>query len=228
MTSRILIAEDEERMSTFMVEGLTRAGFSCDVVGDGVGAVRTASRDQYDLMILDIGLPLVDGFGVLDVLRKAGNPTPVIILTARTSLQDTVAGLESGAEDYITKPFAFAELLARVNLRLRSRTNIPSDLLIEHAGIRLDPERRQAFIGHDAIDLSAREFALLEVFMRNPQQALTRQQILDRVWSQDLDPDTNIVSVYVQYLRRKIGDDAIETVRGVGYRLAPPRDDLDD
>lgn len=227
MTQRIIIAEDEERMSTFMEDGLSRAGFSCDVVADGLAAFQLASEGNHDLMILDVGLPLIDGFGVLTLLRQAGNTLPVVILTARTSLQDTVTGLESGADDYITKPFAFAELLARVHLRMGARKTTDTEEQLEHGGIRLEPRARQATVDGRAIDLSSREYTLLELFMRNPGQVLTREQILDRVWANDIDPDSNIVSVYVQYLRRKIGDGAIETVRGLGYRLAMHRSAVD-
>lgn len=221
--TRILVAEDEVRMSTFMAEGLTRAGFSCSIVDNGFAAFQTAMEGHHDLLILDIGLPLVDGFGVLTLLRQAGNSLPVIILTARTSLDDTVTGLDSGADDYLTKPFAFAELLARINLRLRDRQPSAAEAHLEHAGIRLGPNDRRAYTAAGAVDLSSREYTLLDFFMRNPGQVLTRDQILARVWTNEIDPDSNIVSVYVQYLRRKLGDATIETVRGVGYRFMAQR-----
>lgn len=169
-------------------------------------------------MILDIGLPGLDGFGVLRKLRDTGNQIPVIILTARDSVQDTVSGLEGGADDYMPKPFRFEELLARVRVRLSN--NRPADLtVLSYGGLQLDLRTRQATVGDRTIDLSAREFALAETFLRHPGQVLTREQLLSHVWGYDFDPESNVVDVYVRYLRRKLGAERFATLRGMGYRL---------
>ncbi|MEU4576962.1 response regulator transcription factor [Nonomuraea sp. ATR24] len=216
--NRILIAEDEARIASFLEKGLRGNGFVTAVVEDGVAAYDVASSGAFDLLILDIGLPLSDGFTVLRRLREAKVAIPVIILTARDSVTDTVAGLEGGADDYIAKPFAFEELLARVRLRLRA-DRAPEVTVLRVSDLALDLRTRRAYVGERSVDLSTREFALAEVFCRHPDQVLTREQLLSHVWGFDFDPGSNVVDVYVRYLRRKIGADRIETVRGTGYRL---------
>ncbi|GAA3672664.1 response regulator transcription factor [Nonomuraea antimicrobica] len=216
--NRILIAEDEARIASFVEKGLRANGFVTAVVGDGVAAYDLASAGGFDLLILDIGLPLSDGFTVLRRLRGAMVAIPVIILTARDSVSDTVAGLEGGADDYIAKPFAFEELLARVRLRLRA-DRTPEVTVLRVSDLSLDLRTRRAYVGDRAVDLSTREFALAEIFCRHPDQVLTREQLLSHVWGFDFDPGSNVVDVYVRYLRRKIGADRIETVRGTGYRM---------
>lgn len=216
--SRILIAEDEARIASFIDKGLRAAGHTTTTVADGRLALDYAASGDFDLMVLDIGLPTIDGFSVLSRLRQAGSDLPVIILTARDSITDTVAGLEGGADDYMAKPFRFEELLARVRLRLRD-TNEPERNELEHDGLTLNLRTRRATVDGRTVDLSAREFALAETFLRNPGHVLSREQLLSRVWGYDFDPGSNVVDVYVRYLRRKLGDHRIVTVRGAGYRL---------
>ncbi|AQZ66380.1 DNA-binding heavy metal response regulator [[Actinomadura] parvosata subsp. kistnae] len=216
--NRILIAEDEARIASFVEKGLRANGFVTAVVADGVAAYDLASAGGFDLLILDIGLPLSDGFTVLRRLRGSMVTIPVIILTARDSVSDTVAGLEGGADDYIAKPFAFEELLARVRLRLRA-DRTPEVTVLRVSDLSLDLRTRRVYVGDRAVDLSTREFALAEIFCRHPDQVLTREQLLSHVWGFDFDPGSNVVDVYVRYLRRKIGADRIETVRGTGYRM---------
>src|SRR5690554_672334 len=173
---------------------------------------------DFQLLVLDIGLPDMDGFTVLKRLREAGSTIPVIIRTARTSVTDTVAGLEGGADDYMPKPFRFEELLARVRLRLRTEATTDTGV-VTHGGVTLDLRSRRVRVGDRETDLSAREFALAETFLRNPGQVLSREQLLSAAWGMDFDPGSNVVDVYVRYLRKKLGADRIETVRGMGYRL---------
>ncbi|EHK87752.1 response regulator transcription factor [Saccharomonospora azurea] len=216
--SRILVAEDEPRIAAFVNKGLTANGFAVTVVEDGPAAYEYALTGSFDLMVLDIGLPGMDGFTVLRKLRSERCAIPVIILTARDSVQDTVAGLEGGADDYMPKPFRFEELLARVRLRLVSdRASEPT--VLSYGGLQLDLRTRRAHVGTETVDLSAREFALAETFLRHPGQVLSREQLLSQVWGYDFDPGSNVVDVYVRYLRRKLGSDRITTVRGMGYRL---------
>ncbi|UER55491.1 response regulator transcription factor [Kineosporiaceae bacterium SCSIO 59966] len=216
----ILVAEDEPRIASFVAKGLRGAGLSPTVVTDGPTALDYATTGDFDLLVLDIGLPGLDGFEVLRRLRASGSELPVIILTARDSVTDTVAGLEGGADDYMAKPFRFEELLARIRLRLREdRTAAPTVL---HAGhLSLDLHSRRLAVNGREVDLSAREFALAETFLRNPGRVLTREQLLSRVWGYDFDPGSNVVDVYVGYLRRKLGGGYLVTVRGMGYRLEP-------
>jgi two-component system, OmpR family, copper resistance phosphate regulon response regulator CusR len=217
--SRILIAEDEARIASFVEKGLRANGFTTEVAANGEDALRLARSGKFDLLVLDLGLPRLDGFDVLRELRRTNQTLPVVILTARDSVRDTVAGLEGGADDYITKPFRFEELLARVRLRLRGERAAEPTVL--NAGdASLDLRTRQAMVDGKAVDLSAREFALAEVFFRHPGQVLSREQLLSHVWGYDFDPGSNVVDVYVGYLRRKLGRDRIASVRGMGYRLA--------
>lgn len=193
-------------------------GFATEVADSGEDALTRTRVGRFDLLILDIGLPGMDGFEVLRRLREADTTVPVIMLTARDTVRDTVAGLEGGADDYITKPFRFEELLARVRVRLRGeRAAEPTVLSLGDAS--LDLRTRQALISGVAFDLSAREFALAEIFFRHPGQVLSREQLLSQVWGYDFDPGSNIVDVYVGYLRKKLGKDRIVSVRGMGYRL---------
>ena len=216
--SRVLIAEDEPRISAFVEKGLTANGFTVTVVADGLSAYDYAVTGGFDLLVLDIGLPGMDGFEVLRKLRSDRCAIPVIVLTARDSVQDTVAGLEGGADDYMPKPFRFEELLARVRLRLA--TDRSSELtVLAHGGLALDLRTRRAHVEGRTVDLSAREFALTETFLRHPGQVLSREQLLSHVWGYDFDPGSNVVDVYVRYLRRKLGAARIVTVRGMGYRL---------
>ena len=217
--SSILIAEDEERIASFVEKGLRAAGYSTQRSSTGPDALERALSGDHALMVLDIGLPGMDGFTVLEQLRGQGSTLPVIILTARTSGADTVAGLEGGANDYMPKPFRFDELLARIRLRI---ADAPADTLtrLEHDGLTLDLRTRRVTVGSTDVDLSAREFALAEEFFRHPGQVLSREQLLSRVWGYDFDPGSNVVDVYVRYLRGKLGHDRIETVRGMGYRLS--------
>jgi DNA-binding response OmpR family regulator len=216
--SRILIAEDERRISSFLERGLTANGFTIEIAERGDEALRLARTDRFDLVILDLGLPGMDGFDVLRELRRVNERVPVVILTARDNVRDTVAGLEGGADDYITKPFRFQELLARVRLRLRGeRAAEPTTLRVGDA--RLDLRTKQVIVDGRAIDLSAREFAMAEAFFRNPGQVLSRVQLLDLVWGYAFDPESNVVDVYVGYLRKKLGKHRITSLRGMGYRL---------
>jgi two-component system, OmpR family, copper resistance phosphate regulon response regulator CusR len=216
--SRILIAEDEARIASFLEKGLRANGFTTEVASDGESTLGLARTGRFDLLILDIGLPELDGFAVLRDLRAAGSPLPVVILTARDQVQDTVAGLEGGADDYITKPFRFEELLARVRVRLRGERS-PEPTVLQVGDLALDLRTRQALVGERAVDLSAREFALAEIFFRHPGQVLSREQLLSHVWGYDFDPGSNIVDVYVGYLRKKLGKGRIAAMRGMGYRL---------
>jgi DNA-binding response OmpR family regulator len=216
--ARILIAEDEHGISSFLENGLRASGFAATVVEDGASALALARTEQFDLVVLDLGLPTRDGLSVLEELRREGSRLPVIILTARTELVDTIAGLDLGADDYVTKPFRFDELLARIRARLR-RDGAPEDRELRAGEVLLDLRTRRARVGEREVELSAREFSLAEVFFRNPGQVLSREQLLSLVWGYDRDPGSNVVDVYVGYLRRKLGERVITTVRGMGYRL---------
>ncbi|MFD6096856.1 response regulator transcription factor [Nocardiopsis flavescens] len=217
--SRILIVEDEERIASFIRKGLTAGGFTTTVVGTGAEAVDYAVTGGFDLMLLDLGLPDTDGFDVLRRVRSLGVEIPVVILTARDGVRDTVTGLEIGADDYVTKPFRFEELLARVRLRMR-RERTGEMTVLQAGGLALDLRTRRVAVDGDTVDLTAREFALLELLMRHPGQVLSRQQMLSHVWGYDYDPGSNVVDVFVRALRRKVGAGRIVTVRGMGYRLA--------
>jgi DNA-binding response OmpR family regulator len=216
--ARILIAEDEPGISSFLEDGLRASGFTPTVAADGVSALALARTGQFDLVVLDLGLPARDGLSVLEELRGSDRRLPVIILTARSEVDDTVAGLDKGADDYVTKPFRFEELLARIRARLRS-DGTPEPTELRAGDIALDLRTRRARVGDRDVELSAREFALAEAFLRHAGQVLSREQLLSLVWGYDRDPGTNVVEVYVGYLRRKLGEHAITTVRGMGYRL---------
>jgi DNA-binding response OmpR family regulator len=216
--SRILIVEDEPRISSFIEKGLTANGFTTSVTQSGNEGLILADSGEFDLLILDIGLPDRDGFDVLRELRTRNKTLPVVILTARDGVPDKVQGLEGGADDYVTKPFSFEELLARVRVRLRGE-RAPEETVLTAGDVALDLRTRRISVSGKDVELTAREFVLAETFFRHPGQVLSREQLLSRVWGYDYDPGSNIVDVYVGYLRRKIGDERIKTVRGMGYRL---------
>lgn len=217
--TRILIAEDEERISSFIQKGLRSHGYTTLVVDDGATAAALARDADFDLLLLDLGLHGLDGMQVLAEVRARGERLPVIVLTARDAVPDRVEGLERGADDYMTKPFSFEELLARVRVRLRD-TGTADEATVSVGSLSLDVRTRRVSVDGRDIELTAREFTLLEVFLRHPDQVLSREQLLDRVWGYDFDPGSNVVEVYVRYLRRKLGAEVIQTVRGVGYRLS--------
>jgi two-component system OmpR family response regulator len=219
---RILVVEDEPKLARLLARGLAEEGHSADIAGTGEEALWMADSHAYDAIVLDVMLPGLDGFAVCRRLRERRNWTPVLMLTARDALDDRITGLDTGADDYLLKPFAFGELLARLRaLVRRGPTERPTEL--EVGDLRLDPAARRVWRGDDEIDLSAREFALLEVFMRHAGEALTRVQLLDGAWDMAFEARSNIVDVYVRYLREKIdrpfGRETLETVRGIGYRL---------
>jgi len=216
--SRVLIAEDEDRISSFVDKGLRASGYTTTVSANGLEALTLAESGNFDLVLLDVGLPGIDGFEVLKRLRATNTALPVIMLTARTGVADTVAGLDGGANDYMPKPFKFDELLARIRLRLRDAGQVTATTLTV-GDLSLDLKTRRATVGGTTWDLSAREFALAEEFLSHPDQVLSREQLLSRVWGFDFDPGSNVVDVYVRYLRAKFGAERIETVRGMGYRL---------
>lgn len=213
----ILIIEDEPRIAAFVRRGLEGAGYTTVVEDDGAEGLQRALRPDIDLVLLDVGLPTLDGFEVLRSLRGHGSSVPVIMLTARTSTRDTVEGLDLGANDYVRKPFTFEELLARIRSRLRESSATP-DVSVSHGDVVLDILARRATIDGREVELSAREFALAEQFLRSPGRVLSREHLLSRVWGLDFDPGSNVVDVYVRYLRGKLGAEHIVTVRGAGYR----------
>ncbi|HEX2129504.1 MAG TPA: response regulator transcription factor [Solirubrobacterales bacterium] len=217
--NRILIVEDETGMASFLDKGLRARGYATKHVPDGASATAIATDEDFDLVILDLGLPDIDGLSVLRELRRRGEHMPVIILTARDDLGDKVEGLDAGATDYVTKPFKLDELLARVRVQLRDERG-SGQAILEAGGISLDVRTRKAMVGGEVVDLTAREFTMLETFMAHAGQVLSKEQLLAHVWGYDYDPGSNVVEVYVRYLRRKLGEDAIETVRGMGYRLS--------
>jgi len=217
--TRILIVEDEERIVSFLVKGLRAQGFATDVAITGSEGLALALSGSFDLVILDIGLPDRDGFSVLRELRSHDQELPVVILTARDDVADTVTGFEEGANDYVTKPFKFDELLARIRARLREGGRATDVTVLEVADLALDLHTRRAKVGEEWVDLTAREFALAEYFFRRPGQVLSREQILSNVWGYDFDPLSNVVDVYIGYLRKKLGPDTIASVRGMGFRL---------
>jgi DNA-binding response OmpR family regulator len=217
--SRILIVEDEGRLASFLEKGLRSSGFTTTTATDGAAAVTTASDTEFDLMILDLGLPDRDGLDVLRDVRASGTRMPVIILTARGEPTDKVAGLEAGADDYLAKPFHFEELLARVRARLRGDVPADGDKVLRAGEIALDLRTRWASMSGETVELSSREFELLRTFLEHPDQVLSREQLLSHVWGYDYDPGSNVVDVYVGYLRKKLGSRYFDTVRGVGYRF---------
>ena len=216
--NRILIVEDEERISSFLKKGLRSNGYAASVAETGHDALALARSGEFDLVILDIGLPDMDGYEVLQRLRSGNQQMSVIMLTARDAVTDRVAGLEQGADDYVTKPFSFEELLARVRARLRTERTAEQTVLAA-GDASLDLRTRRLTVGSRSMELSAREFSMAEVFFRHPGQVMSREQLLSNVWGYDYDPGSNVVDVYVGYLRRKLGKERIRTIRGMGYRL---------
>jgi DNA-binding response OmpR family regulator len=217
--SRILIAEDEARLASFLEKGLRASGFTTTTVGDGVSAQALANDDDFDLLILDLSLPRKDGLEVLRELRAGGGRLPVIVLTARGDPHERVEGLETGADDYLAKPFHFEELVARVRVQLRGGEPVVEQTQLRVGEVALDLRTRWASVAGETVELSAREFELLRTFLQHPNQVLSREQLLDRVWGYDYDPGSNVVDVYVGYLRKKLGSGRLDTVRGVGYRF---------
>ena len=221
---RVLIVEDEIKMAALIRRGLVEEAYAADVATTGEDALRMARSTEYDAIILDVMLPGTDGFDLCGTLRKDGVWSPVLMLTARDAVEDRVAGLDAGADDYLTKPFSFAELLARLRaLARRGAGERPT--ILEVGDLRLDPATRQVWRGEEEIGLSAKEFALFETFMRRPGEVLSRYQLLEHAWDYGYENRSNVIDVYVGYLREKIDRPfdrrSIETVRGVGYRLRP-------
>lgn len=219
---RILVVEDEKKLASFIKKGLEEEGYAVDVASDGAEGFAMALDRVHDLILLDILLPKMDGLHLLQELRKEKVTTPVLLLTVQATIEDKVLGLDSGADDYLTKPFSFQELVARVRALLRRRTEAEPAVL-QVADLTLDPARRIVSRGGEQIDLTPREFTLLHYFMRNPGRVLTRTMIAEHVWNYDFDTMTNTIDVYVNYLRKKIDagreSKLIHTVRGVGYVL---------
>ena len=217
--NRVLAVEDEPRFASFLAKGLRASGFTPTVVDDGERASMIACDDHFDLVLLDVGLPRKDGFAVLADIRRRGERLPVIMLTMRDDLVDKVHGLTHGADDYITKPFEFEELLARIHARLQRKARAGEPMMHSVGGVTLDLRSRRASIAGRNVELTARQFTMLEVLVRHPDQVLSREQLLSHVWGYDFDPGSNIVDVYVGRLREKLAPDVIETVRGIGYRF---------
>jgi two-component system OmpR family response regulator len=222
VTVRALVVEDERKMAALLRRGLVEEGYAADVSRTGRDAIEMAGQSEYDVIVLDVMLPDLDGLGVCRALREGGVWTPILMLTALDRVQDRVAGLDAGADDYLVKPFSFAELLARLRaLARRGRAERPA--VLEAGSLRLDPATRQVWRGEAAIELSAKEFALLETFLRRPGEALSRLDLLEHAWDYTYENRSNVVDVYVGYLRAKIdrpfGLHSIVTVRGGGYRL---------
>jgi DNA-binding response OmpR family regulator len=215
--ARILIAEDDPLIGSFLEKGLRANGFTTFLADDGERAQRLSLTDEFDLLILDMGLPEREGLHVLQELRARGKTIPVLVLTGRRE-RDAVMCLEAGADDYMTKPFHFEELLARVRTQLRSK-GTEQPFVLRAGDVRLDLKSRRATVHERTVELTAREFSLLETLLRHAGQVLSREQLLSHVWGYSFDPSTNLVNVYVNSLRKKLGRDVIETVRGVGYRL---------
>jgi two-component system OmpR family response regulator len=218
----VLVVEDEVKMAALIRRGLSEQGLGVDIAGTGEDAVAMARSSSYDAIVLDVILPGIDGFEACRRLRLEEVWAPVLMLTARGALEDRVAGLDGGADDYLTKPFSFAELLARLRALMRRAQGERSSTL-EVGDLSLDPATRQVWRGETEIELSAKEFVVLETFMRSPGHVLTRAQLLDQAWEYDFEHRSNVIEVYIRYLRRKIdlpfGVKSIETIRGAGYRL---------
>ena len=219
---RVLVVEDDVKMASLLRRGLVEEGLAADVARTGDDALWMAEATEYDAIVLDVMLPGADGFEVCRRLRESGRWSPVLMLTARDAVEDRVAGLDAGADDYLTKPFSFAELLARLRALAR-RAPLERPTVLEAGDLRLDPATRRAWRGDVEIGLSAKEFALLETFMRRPGEVLSRYQLLEHCWDYGYENRSNVVDVYVRYLREKIdrpfGRKSLETVRGAGYRF---------
>ena len=220
---RFLVIEDEKKVANFIKKGLEEEHYSVDVAYDGEEGLYMAEVNEYDLLILDLMIPKINGFEVLKRIRDNKNNVPILVLTAKDSVQDIVRGLDSGCDDYLTKPFSFKEFLARIRALLR-REKIEKEPLLKIADLTLSPVTHKVTRGSKEIELTGKEYALLEYMMRNPDKVLTRTMISEHVWDYHFDSDTNVVDVYVTYLRKKIDKDfepkLIHTIRGVGYRLS--------
>ena len=222
----MLVVEDEPKLAEALQRGLEEQGYAVDVAHDGPNAFDLASVESYDLIVLDVMLPGLDGFELCRQLRAAGRRAPVLMLTARDAVDDRVTGLDSGADDYLVKPFAFRELLARVRALLR-RDGQSRDPILRVGDVELDPVTHVVKRGGQAVDLTAKEYAILEYFLRNPNRVLTRTQIAEHVWDYDFAAMSNVIDVYIGYLRRKLADDReprlLRTIRGTGYQLRAAR-----
>ena len=227
---RVLLVDDDRSLAEALRRGLDEHGYAVDVATEGEDALALARTEPYDLLLLDVMLPSLDGFAICRQLRTEGCLVPVLMLTARDAVDDRVGGLDSGADDYLTKPFAFRELLARIRALLRRQATRSKDPVLRVADLELDPARRSVRRHGNAVDLTAKEFAVLELFMRNPNVVLTRTQIAEHIWDQGFVALSNVVEVYVGLLRRKLNDASeprlLETVRGVGYRLHDTRKEV--
>jgi len=223
---RVLVVEDDVKMAGLIRRGMREEGLAADVAIKGEDAVWMVQANEYDAVVLDVMLPGIDGFETCSRLRQLGDWTPVLMLTARDAVEDRVAGLDGGADDYLTKPFSFAELLARLRALVR-RGPVERAAVLDVGDLRLDPATRRVWRGDEEIGLSTKEFALLETFMRRPGEVLSRYRLLEHAWEYDYENRSNVVDVYVRYLRQKIdrpfGLDSIETIRGAGYRLRSSR-----
>jgi DNA-binding response OmpR family regulator len=214
----VLVVQDEPRVAAFIKRGLEAEGFAVRTASDGADGLKLTTSFDFDLVVLDLVLPTMSGEDVLTRLREGGSRVPVIVLTAKDAVADRVANLDAGADDYLTKPFSFSELLARIRARLRGADQTVA-AEISHGAVTLDLNARHVIIDGRAVDLTSREFALLETLMRHPGQVLSQPQLLDQVWGYDHEPGSNVVEVYIGYLRKKLRPDVVETVRGAGYRF---------
>ena len=223
---RILIVEDEKKMASFLERGLKEEHYAVDIAYDGEKGWEYAMTNDYDLLILDWMLPKMSGVELCHKFRKEGKITPVLILTAKDSVEDKIKGLDQGADDYLTKPFSFEELLARIRALLRRPSHITDKTVLQCANLKLDLIKRQLWVGEQEISLSQKEFALLEFLMRHAGEVVSRTAIAEHVWDLHFDPMSNTIDVYINFLRKKIGEtpskSKIETIRGTGYRLACP------
>jgi len=215
---KILVIEDEKKVASFIRSGLRSEGYTVDSAQDGEEGLFMAQENDYDLIVLDLMLPKMDGIAVCRKLRAQNKSMPIIMLTAKDEVDDRVKGLEAGADDYLTKPFSFAELLARIKALSRRGREVRNDIL-SSADISLYPDRMEVKKKGKPINLSATEFKLLKYFLQNPGRVLSKAMILENIWGYDFDPESNIVDVYIKYLRDKVGKNLIQTVRGIGYKL---------
>lgn len=222
VTMRLLVVEDEPRLAAGLRKGLEAEGFAVDVVHNGTDGIWMARENPFDAIILDVMLPGANGYQVCRTLRGEGNWTPILMLTAKDGVWDEVEGLDTGADDYLAKPFSYAVLVARLRA-LQRRGVQPRPTVLEAGDVRLDPATRRVWFGEEQIDFTAREFAVLEFLIHHPGEVLSKKDILDHVWDFDFDGDPNIVEVYVRRLRTKLPQPVIETIRGAGYRLVADR-----